>query len=191
MFERFTDRARKVMALANQSAQQHQHEYIGTEHMLAGLLREGSGVGASVLRNLRVFDDVDASLKRLFTTGDVVSMGKLAQTPRARRAVELAIESSRDKGDNYVGTEHLLLGLIREQDGAAAQVLLNHGVTFEKALAEINALFGVDPRPSTEASSELPSMYGEATMRLVNWDAIVAHIEALERRVAELEKSRA
>lgn len=141
MFERFTDRARKVMAFANQEAQRYNHEYIGTEHILLGILKEGGGVAAIVLRNFKVFDDVGADLRRLLREGDlVVTLGKSPSTPRAKRAVELAIESSRDNGNNYVGSEHLLLGLIREADGVAAQVLLNRGITFEKALGEINKL---------------------------------------------------
>ena len=126
MFERFTDRARKVMALANQEAQRFNHEYIGTEHILLGLVKEGSGVGANVLKNLDVdLRKVRLEVEKLVKSGpDMVTMGKLPQTPRAKKVIEYAIEEARNLNHNYVGTEHLLLGLLREHDGVAAQVLM-------------------------------------------------------------------
>jgi ATP-dependent Clp protease ATP-binding subunit ClpC len=129
MFERFTDRARKVMALANQEAQRFNHEYIGTEHILLGLVKEGSGVGANVLKNLDVdLRKVRLEVEKLVKSGpDMVTMGKLPQTPRAKKVIEYAIEEARNLNHNYVGTEHLLLGLLREHDGVAAQVLMNLG----------------------------------------------------------------
>jgi ATP-dependent Clp protease ATP-binding subunit ClpA len=129
MFERFTDRARKVMALANQEAQRFNHEYIGTEHILLGLVKEGSGVGANVLKNLDVdLRKVRLEVEKLVKAGpEVVMMGKLPQTPRAKKVIECAIEEARSLNHNYVGTEHLLLGLLREHDGVAAQVLMNLG----------------------------------------------------------------
>ena len=130
MFERFTDRARKVMALANQEAQRFNHEYIGTEHVLLGLVKEGSGVGANVLKNLDVdLRKVRLEVEKLVKSGpEMVTMGKLPQTPRAKKVIEYAIEEARNLNHNYVGTEHLLLGLLREQDGVAAQVLMNLGL---------------------------------------------------------------
>ena len=115
MFERFTDRARKVMALANQEAQRFNHEYIGTEHILLGLVKEGSGVGANVLKNLDVdLRKVRLEVEKLVKSGpDMVTMGKLPQTPRAKKVIEYAIEEARNLNHNYVGTEHLLLGLLR------------------------------------------------------------------------------
>ena len=112
MFERFTDRARKVMALANQEAQRFNHEYIGTEHILLGLVKEGSGVGANVLKNLDVdLQKVRLEVEKLVKSGpDMVTMGKLPQTPRAKKVIEYAIEEARNLNHNYVGTEHLLLG---------------------------------------------------------------------------------
>ena len=119
MFERFTDRARKVMALANQEAQRFNHEYIGTEHILLGLVKEGSGVGANVLKNLDVdLRKVRLEVEKLVHSGpDMVTMGKLPQTPRAKKVIEYAIEEARNLNHNYVGTEHLLLGLLRPSAG--------------------------------------------------------------------------
>ena len=142
MFERLTDRARKVMALANQEAQRFNHEYIGTEHILLGLVKEGSGVGANVLKHLEIdLRKVRLEVEKLVKSGpDMVTMGKLPQTPRAKKVIEYAIEEARSLNHNYVGTEHLLLGLLREQDGVAAQVLMNLGLKLDdvrEALADI------------------------------------------------------
>jgi ATP-dependent Clp protease ATP-binding subunit ClpC len=144
MFERFTDRARKVMALANQEAQRFNHEYIGTEHILLGLVKEGSGVGANVLKNLEVdLRKVRLEVEKLVKSGpDMVTMGKLPQTPRAKKVIEYAIEEARNLNHNYVGTEHLLLGLLREQDGVAAQVLMNLGLKLEEVREEVLNLLG-------------------------------------------------
>ncbi len=144
MFERFTDRARKVMALANQEAQRLNHEYIGTEHILLGLVKEGSGVGATVLKQLDVdLRKVRLEVEKLVKSGpDMVTMGRLPQTPRAKKVIEYAIEEARNLGHNYVGTEHLLLGLLREQDGVAAQVLMNLGLKLEEVRQEVLNLLG-------------------------------------------------
>src|ERR1700744_831524 len=144
MFERFTDRARKVMALANQEAQRFNHEYIGTEHILLGLVKEGSGVGANVLKNLDVdLRKVRLEVEKLVKSGpDMVTMGKLPQTPRAKKVIEYAIEEARNIWHNYVGTEHLLLGLLREKDGVAAQVLMNLGLKLEEVREEVLNLLG-------------------------------------------------
>src|SRR5215207_9879428 len=144
MFERFTDRARKVMALANQEAQRFNHEYIGTEHILLGLVKEGSGVGANVLKNLDVdLRKVRLEVEKLVKSGpDMVTMGKLPQTPRAKKVIEYAIEEARNLNHNYVGTEHLLLGLLREHDGVAAQVLMNLGLKLEEVREEVLNLLG-------------------------------------------------
>jgi ATP-dependent Clp protease ATP-binding subunit ClpC len=144
MFERFTDRARKVMALANQEAQRFNHEYIGTEHILLGLVKEGSGVGANVLKNLDVdLRKVRLEVEKLVKSGpEVVTMGKLPQTPRAKKVIEYAIEEARNLNHNYVGTEHLLLGLLREHDGVAAQVLMNLGLKLDEVREEVLNLLG-------------------------------------------------
>ena len=144
MFERLTDRARKVMALANQEAQRFNHEYIGTEHILLGLVKEGSGVGPNVLKNLDIdLRKVRLEVEKLVKSGpEMVTMGKLPQTPRAKKVLEYAIEEARNLNHNYVGTEHLLLGLLREQDGVAAQVLMNLGVKLEEVREEVLNLLG-------------------------------------------------
>jgi len=155
MFERFTDRARKVMALANQEAQRFNHEYIGTEHILLGLVKEGSGVGANVLKNLDVaLRKVRLEVEKLVHSGpEMVTMGKLPQTPRAKKVIEYAIEEARNLNHNYVGTEHLLLGLLREHDGVAAQVLMNLGLKLEEVREEVLNLLGAGSEQSENLES--------------------------------------
>ena len=144
MFERFTDRARKVMALANQEAQRFNHEYIGTEHILLGLVKEGSGVAANVLKNMDVdLKKLRLGIEKLVKSGpDMVTMGKLPQTPRAKKVIEYAIEEARALNHNYVGTEHILLGLLRETEGIAAQVLMDIGLRLEDVRQEVLNLLG-------------------------------------------------
>ena len=167
MFERFTDRARKVMALANQEAQSLNHDYIGTEHILLGLVKEGSGIGAKVLKNLGAdLRKVRREVKKIVPVGaDMVTMGKLPQTPRGKRVIEFAIHEARNLGHNYVGTEHMLLGLLSESEGVAAQVLLNLEIKLEDARVEVLKLVGagIEPfdmpaaDPETTSDEEPPS----------------------------------
>ncbi len=158
MYERFTDRARKVMQLANQEAQRFNHEYIGTEHVLLGLVKEGSGVAANVLKNLDVdIRKIRLEVEKLVQSGpEMVTMGKLPQTPRAKKVIEFSMEEARNLNHNYVGTEHILLGLLREQEGVAAQVLMNLGLKLEDVREEVLNLLGhgleSDEGPSGERS---------------------------------------
>ncbi|GIW84996.1 MAG: ATP-dependent Clp protease ATP-binding protein [Gemmataceae bacterium] len=147
MYERFTDRARKVMQLANQEAQRFNHEYIGTEHILLGLVKEGSGVAANVLKNLdvdlrKIRSEVEKIVQHGHQGGEQVVMGRLPHTPRAKKVLDYALEEARNLGHNYVGTEHLLLGLLREQEGVAAQVLMNLGLKLEDVREEVLNLLG-------------------------------------------------
>ena len=130
MFERLTDRARKVMALANQEAQRFNHEYIGTEHILLGLVKEGSGVGANVLKNLDIdLRKVRLEVEKLVKSGpDMVTMGKLPQTPRAKKVIEYAIDEARNLNHNHVGTDHSLLGRLPATEGVAAAALMTLGM---------------------------------------------------------------
>src|SRR6188472_2639881 len=156
MYERFTDRARKVMQLANQEAQRFNHEYIGTEHILLGLVKEGSGVAANVLKNLDVdLRKIRLEVEKIVQAGpDMVTMGRLPQTPRAKKVIEYSIEEARNLNHNYVGTEHLLLGLLREQEGVAAQVLMNLGLKLEDVREEVLNLLGHNMSESSEGPNE-------------------------------------
>jgi ATP-dependent Clp protease ATP-binding subunit ClpC len=144
MHERFTDRARKVLQLANQEAQRLNHKYIGTEHILLGLVKEGSGVAAITLRNLDIdLRAIRMEIEKLVPSEpDIVQMGKLPQAPPAKKAIEYSIEEARNLNHKYVGTEHLLMGLLREQDGIAAQVLVNLGLKLDEVRNEIQWILG-------------------------------------------------
>jgi hypothetical protein len=173
MYERFTDRARKVMQLANQEAQRFNHEYIGTEHLLLGLVKEGSGVAANVLKNLNVdLRKVRSEAEKLAQSGpEMVTLGRLPQTPRAKRVIELAMEEARHLRHNYVGTEHILLGLLREEKGVAAQVLMNLGLNLEAVRGEVLSLLGRPhgtasnpPSPPLPAQGSAPAAAGQAEL---------------------------
>ncbi len=144
MYERFTERARKVMLLANQEARRFNHEYIGTEHVLLGLVKEGFGVGANALKNLNVdFHKIRLEVERLIQSApNEVTEENLPMTPRAKKVIEYAMEEARNLNHKYVGTDHSLLGLLREQEGVAAQILMNLGLKLDEVRDEIKALLG-------------------------------------------------
>ncbi len=164
MYERFTDRARKVMQLANQEAQRFNHEYIGTEHILLGLVKEGTGVAANVLKNLDIdLRKIRMEVEKIVQAGpDMVTMGKLPQTPRAKKVIEYSIEEARNLNHNYVGTEHLLLGLLREQEGVAAQVLMNLGLKLEDVREEVLNLLGHNSMESESTGGERTANKGKS-----------------------------
>ena len=194
MFERLTDRARKVMALANQEAQRFNHEYIGTEHILLGLVKEGSGVGANVLKNLDIdLRKVRLEVEKLVKSGpEMVTMGKLPQTPRAKKVIEYAIEEARNLNHNYVGTEHLLLGLLREHDGVAAQVLMNLGLKLEEVREEVLNLLGAGVEPDEGAADPQaepgPGAAGGAPQR--RGKSKTPALDSFGRDLTELAKNR-
>lgn len=148
MYERFTDRARKVMQLANQEAQRFNHEYVGTEHILLGLVKEGSGVASYVIRSFGVdLRSIRMEVEKIVTAGpDMVTMGKLPHTPRAKKVIEYAIGEASKLKHNYIGTEHILLGLLLEEEGVAAQVLRNLGINLFDVSEEVLYLLGHAPK---------------------------------------------
>ena len=175
MFEMFTDRARKVMALAHQEAQRFNHEYIGTEHILLGLVKEGAGAGANVLKNLSIeLPAVRLEVETLVKLGsEPATHGKLPQTPRAKKVIEYAIEEARTLNHNYVGSEHLLLGLLRERDGVAARALMNLGLKLDEVRQEVLDLVGAGP-----ARGETPPAGKSRTPAL---DSFATDLTALAR----------
>src|ERR1700730_12312640 len=133
-FDRFTERARKVLSLAQEEAQRFQHNYIGTEHLLLGLIREGEGVAARVLQGLGAdLNKMRSATEYIIGRGDRMVLGEFGLTPRAKKVIELAVDEARRLNHHYIGTEHILLGLIREGDGIAAGVLRNTGIDLEQA----------------------------------------------------------
>ena len=144
MFNRFTERARKVILLAKEEAKRFNHDYIGTEHILLGLVREGEGVAAAVLASFGLSPEkIRIEVEKLVQPGpSTVISGDLPFTPKAKKVIELAMDEARSLGHNYIGTEHLLLGLIREGEGVASQVLMNMGMELEKVREEVMNLLG-------------------------------------------------
>src|SRR5687767_2129986 len=151
----FTDRVRKVLAMAREEAIRLQHDYVGTEHILLGLIREGEGVAAAVLNNLavdleQVQEKVEESVRRGKAT---IALGELPYTSRAKKVLEFAMAEARELNHSYVGTEHLLLGLLREEKGIAAEVLGQLGVSLEDARRETLKLLGSEPNAQPSGSS--------------------------------------
>jgi ATP-dependent Clp protease ATP-binding subunit ClpC len=137
-FDKFTERARKVLTLAQEEAQRFNHNYIGTEHLLLGLVREGDGVAAKVLANMGVeLNKVRSAVEFIIGRGDRMVMGEIGLTPRAKKVIELAVDEARRLNHHYIGTEHLLLGLVREGEGIAAGVLESLGVSLDKVRAQV------------------------------------------------------
>ena len=164
-FDKFTDRARKVLTLAQDEAQRFNHNYIGTEHLLLGLVREGEGVAARVLENMNVeLPKVRTAVEFIIGRGDRPVVGEVGLTPRAKRVIELAIDEARRLGHNYIGTEHLLLGLVREGEGIAAGVLESLGVNLDKVRHEVirvlsqSSASGPSPAETKRSSSKTPTV---------------------------------
>ena len=162
MFNRFTERARKVIVLSKEEARRFNHDYIGTEHLLLGLVREGEGVAAAVLQKVGLdLPTIRLEIEKLVQPGPSTQiLGDIPFTPRAKKALELSAEEARSLGHNYIGTEHLLLGLVREGEGVASQVLLNLGLDLNKVRQEIMGLLGsVTPGfGQAQAKSKTPAL---------------------------------
>ncbi|MGD0484831.1 MAG: Clp protease N-terminal domain-containing protein, partial [Gemmatimonadales bacterium] len=151
----FTDRVRKVLQMAREEAARLHHEYVGTEHILLGLIREGEGVAAAVLANLNVdLEEIQQKIEDTVKKGKAAAIGgqDLPYTSRAKKVLELAMSEARELNHSYVGTEHLLLGLLREEKGIAAQVLTDAGVNLEQARAETLRLLGSEMPPTPAAA---------------------------------------
>jgi ATP-dependent Clp protease ATP-binding subunit ClpC len=201
MYERFTDRARKVMQLANQEARRCNHEYIGTEHILLGLVKEASGVAANVLKNLDIdLRTVRQEVEKIVQAGpEKVTIAKLPQTPRAKKVIEYTIEEARNLNHNYVGTEHLLLGLLREKEGLASQVLMSLGLKLDDVRAEVLNMLGhnIDPGKSSgskkaaKGEPKTPTLdrFGRNLTELVRQgkvDPMIGRVKELQRVVRVL-----
>jgi len=160
-FEKFSERARRVLTLAQEEAQQFNHNYIGTEHILLGLVREEEGVAAKVLTNLGVgLNRVRSAVEFIIGRGEKPSSGQVGLTPRAKRVIELAIDEARRLDHNYIGTEHLLLGLLSEGEGVAAHVLDSFGITLEQARTETAHFLsqGAPKSKLTRTASRTPTL---------------------------------
>ncbi|MDI6758574.1 MAG: ATP-dependent Clp protease ATP-binding subunit [Candidatus Omnitrophota bacterium] len=198
MFNRFTERARKVIILAKEEAKRFNHDYIGTEHILLGLIREGEGVAVAVLQNKGVsLENIRLEIEKLVQPGPSTQiMGDIPFTPRAKKTLELAAEEARLIGHNYIGTEHLLLGLIREGEGIASQVLLNLGLDLDIIKQEIMGLLG-STLPSEGVSGGAEGCQQQTKSKTPALDAFGRDLTALAKqnkldpvvnRVGEIER---
>ena len=148
-FERFTERAKKVLTLAQEEAERSHHSYIGTEHLLLGLLREGEGLAAKVLNNLGVeIGKVRQTIEAVLGRNERILIQQIIPTSRVKKVIEISFDQAKRMGHNYVGTEHLLLGLLIEGEGIAAKVLVDLGATLEKVRSEIERLLGALVEPA-------------------------------------------
>jgi ATP-dependent Clp protease ATP-binding subunit ClpC len=196
MFEKFTERARKVMSLARQEAQRLNSEFIGTEHILLGIIQEGGGVAAKVLKNLNVdLKRIRQEIEKLITpsTSPTVTLGQLPFSPRAKRVIELAGEAASSLGHDVIGTEHLLLGLLKENEGIAAQVLTNLGLKLDEVRDMVLEVLGadvqqdVDDKLNTKTSkSKTPALdaFGRDLMELARdrkLDPVIGRRKEIER----------
>jgi ATP-dependent Clp protease ATP-binding subunit ClpC len=143
MFERFTERARRVVVLAQAEARLLNHDYIGTEHLLLALIHEGEGVAAKALESLGIsLEQVRGEVEEIIGQGTSASTGQIPFTPRSKKVLELSLREALQLGHNYIGTEHILLGLVREGEGVGAQVLRKRGVTMEAVRTEVTTVLG-------------------------------------------------
>ncbi len=174
-FDKFTERARRVLTLAQEEALRFNHNYIGTEHLLLGLVREGEGVAAKVLANLGVeLNKVRSAVEFIIGRGDRAVMGEIGLTPRAKKVIELAVDEARRLGHHYIGTEHLLLGLVREGEGIAAGVLESLGVSLEKLRAEVTRIL-------SQSMPQSAAQGGRATTRTPTVDQLGIDLTAASR----------
>src|ERR1022692_1001053 len=172
MFERFTDRARRVVVLAQEEARMLKHNYIGTEHNLLGLIHEGEGVAAKALESLGIsLEAVRQQVEEIIGQGQQAPSGHIPFTPRAKKVLQLSREEALNLGHNYIGTEHILLGLIREGGGVAAQVLVKLGADLNRVRQQVTQLLngyqGKEPAaagPPSETASD-PTGQSAATLR--------------------------
>jgi ATP-dependent Clp protease ATP-binding subunit ClpC len=184
MFEKFTDRARRVVVLAQEEARVLKHNYIGTEHILLGLIHEGEGVAATGLKNLDIsLEAVRQQVEEIIGQGQVASSAQIPFTPRAKKVLELSYRESKQLGHTYIGSEHILLGLIREGQGVAAQVLVVLGADLNRVRREIIRL--VSANLTDEGPGEL---VGVAEREFATFDEVIVLLRDIARRVKRIEQ---
>ena len=184
VFERFTERARQVVVLAQEEARTLTHNYIGTEHILLGLLREEEGLAARALESLDItIERVRTQVVRIVGSGEEATSGQIPFTPRAKKVLELALREALSLGHNYIGTEHILLGLVRENEGIAARILLDFDADSEKIR---NAVIRMLSGPGTPQSGEVTMVGREITRRGFDLAWLDGMEPVLDRLAAEI-----
>ena len=181
MLERFTDRARRVVVLAQEEARTLNHNYIGTEHILLGLIHEGDGVGGKALESLGIsLPTVRQEIEAIIGQGDQAPAEVIPFTPRAKKVLELSLRESIQLGHNYIGTEHILLGLIREGDGVAAQILVGSGVDLNRARQQVILLL------TGRGGKEFAPTGGDVEDLRKRLASFAARLTAIEHRLREM-----
>jgi ATP-dependent Clp protease ATP-binding subunit ClpC len=184
MFERFTDRARRVVVLAQEEARLLNHNYIGTEHLLLGLIHEGEGVAAKALESLGIsLEAVRAQVEEIIGQGQSAPTGHIPFTPRAKKVLELSLREALQLGHNYIGTEHILLGLIREGEGVAAQVLVKVGASLDRVRQQVIQLLGGYP------GGEVAAEQAGTRTRLVRM-TVPAELREVEEQLAQVRREK-
>jgi hypothetical protein len=200
MFERFTDRARRVVVLAQEEARLLKHNYVGTEHLLLGLIHEGKGVAAGALESLGIgLETVRHEVEAVIGEGQEAPSGHIPFTPRAKKALELSLREALELSHDYIGTEHILLGLIREGDGVAAQVLVRLGADLDRVRQQVIDLLAahkarteeaeqaVSSEPAEPSAPSASAAPGEGRRRERQAVALAGRIEAIEARLSAIE----
>jgi ATP-dependent Clp protease ATP-binding subunit ClpC len=192
LFERFTDRARRVVVLAQEDARLLNHNYIGTEHILLGLIHEGEGVAAKALESLGIsLEAVRSQVEEIIGQGGSSPSGHIPFTPRAKKVLELSLREALQLGHNYIGTEHILLGLIREGEGVAAQILVKLGADLNRVRQQVIQLLhgyqGKEPAGEGKEPAGGGARLGKRERARLMDDAL-GRIAALDRRLAAIER---
>jgi len=184
MFERFTDRARRVVVLAQEEARMLNHNYIGTEHILLGLIHEGEGVAAKALESLGIsLEAARQQVEEIIGQGQQAPSGHIPFTPRAKRILELSLREALQLGHNYIGTEHILLGIVCEGEGVAAQVLVRLGADSNRVRRQVIEL-------SSSTGLEATLMEARASRIASPWRLtdVMDHLRSIEQRLAAIER---
>src|SRR5215468_9169548 len=186
MFERFTDRARRVVVLAQQEARLLGHDYIGTEHLLLGLLADGEGTAARALESLGVtLDAAREQVREIIGEGEQPQQGHIPFTPRAKKVLELSLREALNLGDDHIGTEHLLLGLLAEADDVGAQIVARLGASRRAVRDKVIELTGAVPDP---AALEMRSWTRSARIRGVPLSEVRELLASVDRRLSAIER---
>jgi len=189
MFERFTERARRVVVLAQEEARMLNHNYIGTEHILLGLAREGEGVAARALESLGIsLEAVRQQVEEIIGRGQEAPSGHIPFTPRAKKVLELSLREAQRLGDDHIGTEHILLGLVREGEGVGAQILERQGASLDRVQAQVLATVRTAPVPAEELRRvSVGRMPGGGLSPTVTLRAVMSRLDEIAERLTAIE----
>ena len=184
MFERFTDRARRVVVLAQEEARMLNHNYIGTEHVLLGLIHEGEGVAAKVLTELGIsVETVRQQVEEIIGVGRVAPSGQIPFSPRSKKVLELSLRESLQLGHNYIGTEHILLGLLREGEGVAAQVLQRLGADLNRVRQQV-----IEMLSGHHGGEGFDVLAAAVEREFGTYDEVIVLLRDIARRVRRIEQ---